>query len=161
MKEITLVRHAKSSWEYEVNDKDRPLQERGINDAYMVANYLKGNFKAPDVVFSSPAIRALHTCIIVTGQLGIAPSKIHIEKRLYDFEGTSVINFIKQLGESYKKVMIFGHNHAFTSISNIFGNKSINNVPTAGVVQLRFDVGEWKLVDKGTTELIIFPKQLK
>jgi phosphohistidine phosphatase len=57
--------------------------------------------------------------------------------------------------------MIFGHNHAFTSISNIFGNKFIDNLPTAGVVVINFDVNDWKKINKGQTELLIYPKQFK
>ncbi|WP_456866312.1 SixA phosphatase family protein [Galbibacter sp. BG1] len=161
MKQLYIVRHGKSSWDYGVDDKDRPLMERGINDAILVSNHLKKEFKAIDAVFSSPANRALHTCLIFMRKLELDVSKVIITEQLYDFGGTSVSNFIKQLDNSYKNVMIFGHNHAFTSISNIFGNKSIDNLPTSGVVKLNFDIERWQDVEYGTTELIIFPKQLK
>ena len=41
MKTLYIVRHAKSSWEYEgIKDIDRPLKKRGINDAYLISNVL-------------------------------------------------------------------------------------------------------------------------
>ncbi|MCM5663037.1 SixA phosphatase family protein [Galbibacter mesophilus] len=161
MKSLTLMRHGKSSWDFEVRDKDRPLQERGVNDAILVAQTVKVNLTTPDIIFSSPAARALHTCMIFVRESKLDLSKVKITEELYDFDGDSVITFLKSLDERYKNVMIFGHNHAFTSISNIFGNKSIDNLPTAGLVTLHFDVEKWSDIKQGTTEKIIFPKQLK
>ena len=42
MKTLYIVRHAKSSWEYDgIKDIDRPLKKRGINDAYLVSTVLE------------------------------------------------------------------------------------------------------------------------
>ncbi|WP_255084614.1 hypothetical protein [Zhouia amylolytica] len=38
---------------------------------------------------------------------------------------------------------------------------NFNNIPTAGLVVLKFDVDSWKDIDKGTTELLIIPKKLR
>ena len=160
-KKLILIRHAKSSWEFNLPDEERPLINKGITDAKLVANYLKEKIKNCDAIFASPAKRALSTCNVFSSILNLRNDKIEIVDDLYDFEGEKVINFIKSLNNEYKNVMIFGHNHAFTSISNIFGNKFIDNVPTAGVVVINFDTNDWKKINKGQTELLIFPKQLK
>ena len=57
--------------------------------------------------------------------------------------------------------MIFGHNHAFTSISNIFGSIFIDNLPTSGLVKINFDTNNWADIKQGQTELILIPKELK
>lgn len=160
-KKLTLVRHAKSSWEFNVSDEKRPLKDKGIIDANRVANKLKENLEKPDAVFCSPANRALSTCNIFLSSLSISNDKLKIVNELYDFDGEKVLHFIKYLDNQYKNVMIFGHNHAFTSISNIFGDKIIDNLPTSGVVVINFDTDDWKKVNKGQTKLMIFPKQLK
>ena len=160
-KKLILIRHAKSSWEFNLPDEERPLINKGITDAKLVANYLKEKISNCDAIFASPAKRALSTCNVFSSILNLRNDKIEIVDDLYDFEGEKVINFIKSLNNEYKNVMIFGHNHAFTSISNIFGNKFIDNVPTAGVVVINFDTNDWKKINKGQTELLIFPKQLK
>lgn len=160
-KNLTLVRHAKSSWEHNVTDSKRPLAKKGINDANLVSKHIKKDFIEPDAVFSSPANRALTTCSIFSSNLNIPDQKIKVFNELYDFNGESVIRFIKSLNNDYNNVMIFGHNHAFTSISNIFGNKFIDNLPTSGVVIIKFDTDKWENIDKGQTELIVFPKLLK
>jgi phosphohistidine phosphatase len=56
--------------------------------------------------------------------------------------------------------MIFGHNHAFTSIVNTFGNSYIENVPTSGLVMLEFNINNWQDLTHGKTALILFPKDL-
>lgn len=162
MKTIILVRHGKSSWEFDVLDRDRPLNSRGKEDAELVAHQLvQKSEKLAVTIFSSPANRALSTCKIFSKILKFPESSIHIIEDLYDFDGRDVINFIKQLPNHYNDVMIFGHNHAFTSISNIFGDHYIDNLPTSGLVKLNIDIDNWNDLKKGTTEFVIFPKQLK
>lgn len=161
MKKLLIIRHGKSSWDYDVNDKDRPLNNRGINDAILVSKHLINKVKDVDFVYSSPAIRALHTCMIFLRNLDLDLSRFLITKNLYDFSGLEVKNFIKSLNNDYKTVMIFGHNHAFTSISNIFGDQYIENLPTSGFVEIHFEVDSWEKVEDGRSKLIVFPKHLK
>ncbi|MCG2461879.1 histidine phosphatase family protein [Flavobacteriaceae bacterium F89] len=161
MKTLILMRHGKSSWDYEVNDRDRPLQERGINDALLVASRFVFERGSIDAVFSSPAIRALHTCTIFLRHLGFPIERLKLSEELYDFSGGNVHQFIKRLDDSMETVMIFGHNNAFTYIANSLGNNSIDNVPTAGLVQISFSINNWSAITQGTTENILFPKHLK
>ncbi len=161
MKNLIIVRHGKSSWEYNVKDKDRPLKERGINDAFLVANVLRKQQLNIDYMFSSPANRALHTSMIFCRELIFPFSKFQISNELYDFSGENVLSFLKSLDNGLNTVVIFGHNYAFTHIANSLGNNYIENVPTSGLVHLQFNIKAWSLITKGVTKQIIFPKQLK
>jgi phosphohistidine phosphatase len=50
MKILYIVRHAKSSWEYDgINDIDRPLKKRGIEDAYLISKVLQKKIETPSV----------------------------------------------------------------------------------------------------------------
>jgi len=161
MKSLVLVRHGKSSWEYDVGDKERPLKKRGKNDAKNVAiEFSKINFE-PDKVFSSPANRALSTCKIIIENLKISNDKLMITEDLYDFGGSSVLNFLKNLDDNYQNVMIFGHNHAFTSVSNLLGTQYIDNLPTSGLVMIDFNIDSWSDLDKGQTRLMLIPSELR
>ncbi len=160
MKEIILVRHGKSSWDYRVSDRDRPLQERGIADAHLMAGAMR-SLPAPDAVFSSPANRALHTCTIILRELPLPLEVLRLTDSLYDFSGGSVAGFVKGLDDGLNRVMLFGHNHAFTHLANAWGNQYIDNVPTTGCVHLRLEAKRWSEVDKGQTLQAIFPKHLK
>ena len=161
MKTLILVRHGKSSWEYSVGDKDRPLLQRGMNDAYLVSDHLNEQELSVNAVFSSPANRALHTSMIFIRQLYFPLSKFRVVNELYDFSGEHVHQFIKELDNQLDTVMIFGHNHAFTFIANSLGNSYIENVPTSGLVHIEFDTDSWSSIEKGVTKQTIFPKQLR
>lgn len=161
MKNLIFVRHGKSSWEYSVNDKDRPLLQRGINDGHLVVDAFKQKDINIDAIFSSPANRAMHTCLIFLRQLNFPYNQFKITNELYDFSGDYVLQFVKNLDDSLETVMIFGHNHAFTHLSNTMGSSYIDNVPTSGLVHLTFKTDSWKHIEKGTTTNTIFPKYLK
>ena len=75
--------------------------------------------------------------------------------------GAKTADFIQSLDNNYQKVLLFGHNYAFTCLVNSLGSIYIDNLPTSGLVLLNFDVHSWKDVKKGTTELMLFPKHLK
>lgn len=161
MKTLVLVRHAKSSWEYDVGDRERPLKKRGKNDAKIVSmEFLKANFQ-PDMVFSSPANRALSTCRIFLENLDISNDKLEVTNELYDFGGSSVLNFLKNIDDNYQNVMIFGHNHAFTSVSNLLGSKYFDNLPTSGLVMIDMDIDSWADLQKGETRLALIPSELR
>lgn len=161
MKELILVRHGKSSWDYDVQDADRPLKERGIRDAHRIAKHVAPRLRDVDAVFSSPANRALHTCMILMREVGIPLEKLRLENELYDFSGNSVRKFVHSMDDQLEKVLLFGHNHALTHLVNDWGNKYVDNVPTTGLTYLTFGVPTWARVSSGKTELMVFPNQLK
>lgn len=161
MKTLILMRHAKSSWDLSVADQDRPLQQLGITDAYLVAkefNVMKLNI---DACYSSPANRALHTAMIALKTLDFPLEKFQVSKELYDFSGHSVMEFVKNLDNKLNTVLIFGHNHAFTEIVNLWGSKAIENLPTAGLVELIFETDNWARTESGKTKTVLMPKQLR
>ncbi|MEE9362187.1 MAG: histidine phosphatase family protein [Cellulophaga sp.] len=161
MKSIILVRHGKSSWEDNVDDKDRTLLLRGITDAHLIASELASLELKIDAVLSSPAIRALHTSAIFLQKLYIPFSGFQIKGELYDFSGEHVANLVKSLEDSLDTVLLFGHNNAFTNIVNAWGDKSVGNVPTAGLVQIDFEVDSWSEITTGNTKRILFPKNFR
>ncbi len=161
MKTVFIVRHAKSSWEYPVDDKDRPLKLRGIQDAHLVASHIADKIEMPEVVYSSVANRALHTCAIFCRTLNYPLEKITIKDGMYDFGGSSLLETIKSCDDSIDRLLVFGHNHAITAIVNTYGDKFFDNVPTSGFVMIQFDTTSWNKLEDGKTVLKVFPKDLK
>lgn len=162
MKTLYIVRHAKSSWDYEgIEDIDRPLKKRGIKDAYLISNVLKKKIACPDVFISSCANRALHTATIFSYSFNYPLANLKISKSLYSFSDGYLIKTVKALDDGFDSAMIFSHDHGISDFVNKFGDKYLNHVATSGVVGIKFDVEHWKNIKSGKTILIEFPKSYK
>lgn len=161
MKTLYLLRHAKSSWKHDLSDNKRPLKKRGIQDAKLVSNYIKDIVAAPQHIYCSNAVRTTTTASFFVEASNLKPQQFTTHSELYDFSGQEVMQFIKQIDDAFDTVMLVGHNHAFTSIANMLGNKSIENVPTCGFVAIQFREDHWSKITNGITTQVVFPKQLK
>lgn len=161
MKTLYMVRHAKSSWKYDVQDHSRPLKERGKKDCKLVTESLRDTIKPPQRIITSDAIRAMETANYFKQVFNIPDKHFISNHNLYDFNGQNVMNLIQNIDNSVKRVMIVGHNHAFTSVANMLGNLYIENVPTCGFVMLQFEVDSWSEVSLGKTVKTLFPRDLK
>ncbi|MGV6846629.1 MAG: SixA phosphatase family protein [Lutibacter sp.] len=162
MKKLFIVRHAKSSWEYEgINDIDRPLKKRGIKDAYLISSILQKQISRPDVFVSSCANRALHTAMIFSYSFNFPLANIKINKSLYSFSDGYLIKTVKALDDSFDSAIIFSHDHGISTFVNKFGNKALNHVPTCGVIGIQFENNHWKNIKSGKTFLVEFPKNYR
>jgi len=161
MKNLILIRHAKSSWVHQVSDFERPLKKRGLEDSKLVSNYVKDKIFKPDLVLSSDAKRARSTAEIFMNNLNFQDIDFQLNNQLYDFSGNDLVQVIKETNDSILNLMIFGHNHAITAFANTFGSKYFDNVPTCGLVHIRFNIESWKDLNQGETMFSVFPKDLK
>lgn len=161
MKNLILIRHAKSSWDAPLTDKDRPLSTRGINDAHLMAGSINNYLPKSFIVWSSTAQRAKNTAQIFAESLSVPQETIIFRDDLYTFEEKNLEKVIKTCDNQFDNLILFGHNGAITNFVNIFGNLPIENVPTAGFVSLSFKTDDWKDISKGITEKVLFPSDLK
>ena len=63
---------------------------------------------------------------------------------------------IRKLDDECKSVMIFGHNPDFTDLVNDFIKTPIDNIPTSGVVTLKFNATNWKDISRKNLEKQMF-----
>lgn len=163
MKTLYLVRHAKSSWDYDsVHDYDRPLKGRGISDAHLISQYLSRQVDAPQELYSSPATRALHTAMIFARNLNHPFSQIKIHEELYLCSEKEMLKFIRGIDNSLNAVMIFCHNPTITNFVNKCIDQRIDNVPTTGVASFHFDISSWQEADfNARLALFDYPKKHK
>lgn len=161
MKNLILIRHAKSSWDSPLKDIDRPLENRGIKDAHLVASNVISFLPKIFLIYSSPAKRAATTAMIFAQNFSFPLDDIIFENQLYTFDENHLENFIRKLSNTNENVIIFGHNEAITNFVNKFGDVLIDNVSTSGFVSIEFDIKHWNALGKGKTTKIIFPKDLK
>ncbi|MFN4028315.1 MAG: SixA phosphatase family protein [Flavobacterium sp.] len=161
MKQLFIIRHAKSSWSTPLNDVDRPLTNRGIHDAHLVSLQVKDELPDSYLVWSSVAKRAAETATIFAQNLLFPTESIQFKKELYTFDDRRLEQIIKSCPDSCHHLIVFGHNEAITNFVNKFGNIFIDNVPTSGFVKLSFNVTRWNDIAKGHTHKTVFPKELK
>ena len=164
MKNIVLIRHAKSSWKNpDWHDKERPLKKRGLTDAQNMAKHFEHIGLKPDIVISSPALRALTTAQIFTKQLCPEHFPVIIDDLLY-FEGVNpIIETIKmQKDESGDTIFVFGHNPDTAGLISTLSGDFIEHFATCAVAKIQFDVYSWREISRGAgnLEFHLFPKMM-
>jgi phosphohistidine phosphatase len=161
MKNLILIRHAKSILETPIQDIDRPLLQRGIMDAHLVSSSILKYIPKTFLLWSSVAKRAADTALIFAQNISFPIENIVYKDDLYTFDENQLEKVIKSCDNLYESVILFGHNEAITNFVNKFGDSFIPNVPTSGFVSIQFGVNHWDKIDKGKTQKIVFPKDLK
>lgn len=161
MKNLIIVRHAKSSWDAPVQDKDRTLSSRGINDAHLVSSHIVQYLPKTFIIWSSTAKRASETALIFTQNMSCPIESIVFKDELYTFESRELERIIKSCDDGYDCVILFGHNEAITDFVNKFGDVFIDNVPTSGFVSINFDTHSWADIRQGRIQKMVFPRDLR
>jgi phosphohistidine phosphatase len=160
MKSLFLIRHAKSSWDLPVADKDRELIDIGIQSIQRIAIESKVILPTSFTIWSSTAKRASQTAQLFCKTLLINTNDINFKESLYTFDEYDLSQTIKNCDNGIQNLIVFGHNGAITDFVNKFGDKLIYNVPTAGLVLLKFEKNSWADIQKGKTIQTIFPKEI-
>ncbi len=158
---LILMRHGKSSWEDNLPDDERLLQKRAYKDIELVASAFKHCMPKNIVFNSSYAERAESTAKHFLKQLEISETQLEIQPALYTFDVTSLKAFLYTVDYSIDTLMLFGHNPAFTNLANTLGDEYFENVPTSGLIMMRFENSSWKDLASGKTILHLFPKNLR
>jgi phosphohistidine phosphatase len=157
MRTLYLSRHAKAEKGFDgISDFDRPLNNRGIIDAANMGKMLKQKNIIPALFISSPAIRALSTAFIFAREMGYPWNRIKIDENIYEASTDELLQVIKGVSDELGSVMLFGHNPAFTDAANALTAGTFDNVPTAGVVCMDFEVQSWREIAPGIGKLRSF-----
>ena len=161
MKTLYLIRHAKSSWSFDLNDHDRPLGKRGRKDVLKMGKHLAELQPKPEVLISSTASRAFYTALHICDQMGIDEGHIRLDKGLYHAGASEILKIVNE-APNCDRLAIFGHNPGFTSAANALANLDFDNIPTCGMVGIHFNVKYWKDVQfgKGMLSFFYFPKEI-
>lgn len=162
MKTLLLVRHAKSSWqEASLSDHDRPLNARGMRDAPRMGEYLARHYPAPEIIFSSTALRATTTAAIIADTFG-ASDRLVTRRQLYTFAARELLAFLRSVDNRYGYIMLAGHNPAITDLVNQLSAADIENVPTCGAAVLTVSYNDWSALDSSgaVLEAFVTPKTI-
>lgn len=156
MKRLFIIRHAKSSWrDSNLTDFDRPLNLRGQNDAPFMGEQLRLKEIRPDLILSSPAIRAKSTAQVIGGKLAYT-EEIVFDRDIYEATLNTLLTVVNNIDNEYETVFLFGHNPGFTHLVEYLSNEIIGNLPTCGVVGIAFDFDDWAMISSNTGNVFLY-----
>jgi len=151
MKKLFFIRHGKAT-HHPMPDEERYLTEKGIKRTRKNAKKLKELGIKPDLILSSPAIRAYQTAEILAEETAYPKENIKKKKTFYFEPDELVLNEILSLPKEKDVVFLVGHNPLWTEMANYFSEEDIWHLRTSGVVGVEFDTDDW-------TEIIDAPKK--
>ncbi len=155
MKTLTIIRHAKSSWEQEdLHDFERPLNERGRRDAPVMATRLKQAAATPELLVSSPALRAITTARVFAEGLGISTDAIQLQARIYEASANTLLQIIRGFDDHHGHIALFGHNPGLSDLVRKLVQRDFRELPTCGMVQISLSAERWRDVSADTGQLL-------
>lgn len=154
MKLLTLIRHAKSDWDDDLYDFDRPLSDKGKEDAPAIGDHIFENLPKPDLVISSPAFRTMETAEIIAEKIGYPKEKISFVDELYLCSISEYIEVLLTQSVKVHHIMIISHNPGTTGFVNLLTDNNIADMPPCGVAHIKLDLYKWEDVEPGTGELV-------
>jgi phosphohistidine phosphatase len=145
VRHLTLVRHAKSDWKNaDLKDIDRPLNRRGLREAPQMAARLAEQGSRPDLMLTSPAVRALETARVFAKALEYPLRRLKTDDRLYLAHASDLLEIVRGVGARVRHLMIFGHNPGLSEFAQALTDDSeLGELPTCSVYRMELDVRSW------------------
>jgi phosphohistidine phosphatase len=172
---LSLVRHAKSSWDdATLPDHERPLAPRGIKAATRMSSYLADEDLVPDLVLSSDSVRTRATCALLFAPLDVPAPPVVTTRDLYLADADAILEVVRREGAAHtqaRHIMVIGHNPGLQLLAlSLPGNAARPDIeqlavkfPTAALAHFIFEAGDWSQIAPGRARLerFIVPKALK
>ncbi|MEI4231721.1 SixA phosphatase family protein [Roseovarius sp. D22-M7] len=161
MRNLILMRHAKSSWAKPgLGDHDRPLNGRGRRAATALGHWLRAQGLAPDQILCSPSSRTQETCERLG--LSLAPE---LHARLYLAEPAEMLGVLRQARGN--RVLMIGHNPGICDFAHALvatppAHDRFADYPTGATLVARFDIDDWSYLapGSGTVQDFVTPHDL-
>ncbi|GAB7188790.1 histidine phosphatase family protein [Kitasatospora sp. Ki12] len=162
---IVLIRHAKAEQpdEFDGDDHERPLAERGRKDAPVLGRWLAGAGLAPDLALVSTALRTRETWELAAAELATKPRTV-FEDRLYEASLGELLGVLNEVSDEVQDVVVVGHNPGVHALADALAGEAEGDLlarmnrsgfPTAAAAVLTFQ-GSWKSVEHGAGRLAAF-----
>ena len=164
MKNILLLRHAKSDWAHSgLSDHDRPLNRRGAQAALAMADHIALQGPFPDFILCSTAARTRQTLAPLLQRLA-PPPPVSFEKGLYLASEDALLSRLKVLEANVTTPLLIGHNDGIWLLANALVGSGARDAlarleikyPTAGLAVLRAPVVHWRDLGVNQCELVSF-----
>jgi phosphohistidine phosphatase len=163
MKTILLMRHGKGDWkDKDTKDRKRPLTKRGRRNAAQMGEFIKERELIPQIILTSPAVRAEETAKIFAESCGFQ-GEIRPVKDFYMAEADEYLKELRRLPDDVERVMVVGHNPGLESLIPLLTDQ-IESLPTSAIAYIVLTINSWKDLNKKTeAELVALwrPKEIE
>lgn len=157
MKSLLLIRHAKSSWDSpSLSDFDRPLNDRGLRDAPMMAQRILSKKISIDCFVSSTARRAFATAAFFARAYGQKEHEIVRIEALYHALPPTFATVVGQCNDAWQTVALFSHNPGITEYVNQLGIARVDNMPTCGIFGVQAKCDSWAAFAEAEKQFWLF-----
>jgi phosphohistidine phosphatase len=162
-KVLLLLRHAKSAWDRDVDDRERQLSGRGKRDAVAVGQLLAARDLVPDVVVCSTAARTRETWDRAVKGGARAPEIRYLDQ-IYAARVTELVRVVRGLPETARTALMVGHAPGVPDLVEFLAARAAGSpawarmdrkFPTAGLAILTFH-GTWAEAGQSRAELTGF-----
>ena len=161
---LTLVRHAKSSWQFAgMDDFHRPLNHRGLADALWMPAQMVKRIDTPQTIYCSAAVRAVQTCQAVSEEYALNPDRVVVDPALYLASAHDILDYLQKNAGKAQHVFVIAHNPGLTDLFNHLAERSIDNLPTFAVAHLQLPINEWSAAYAHCARVqhLMLPKELR
>lgn len=166
MKTLTILRHAKSGWDVQVErDFDRPINARGRRGAELIGQYVKRQAMAVDRIVASPAVRVTETLDLFQPAANLDTIEPVWDRRIYLASAATLIDVLRDTGKDATHLLIAGHNPGLEDLALMLvpeaGGGSLRErveekLPTSALVRLELDIADWQTLDVNMARIVDF-----
>jgi phosphohistidine phosphatase len=163
MPELIVLRHAKSDWGTDAaSDRERPLAKRGVKAATRVGRFLTAVGAVPDLVLSSPAVRA-RTTVELAAEAGGWTAPVEIVDGFYGGVWSDVVDGVLATAGGAGRVLVAGHEPTWSDLVSVLVGGGAVAMPTAAAACILVDGNGWSRLGPGSGELcwLVTPRMLK
>ena len=154
MKQLIVLRHAKTEREHQDGDRARRLTDRGERDAASAAQTIIAAAGMPDMIVSSDATRAIQTAEIAATAMAF-PAEIVSNQSIYLAELDDLILVARSLPDEASTIVLIGHNPGFLDLINWFAGEDgqRERLPTSAFAIVSGAVDSWSELEPGTASV--------
>lgn len=158
MNRLTILRHAKSSWDHTgLQDKQRPLNERGRHDAPLMGRICSKRLPVPDLILVSSAQRTRETAALFLEAWGLHDAEAQVSDYFYLAGREDWVDAVRPLADSAEHLLICGHQPGLGDLAYWLCSDFREEVPTGAVISFTgLEGGLWE--NSGTLDYYDCPR---
>lgn len=151
MRSLTLLRHAKSSWDDDsLDDFHRPLNDRGRRSAAAMGRHLKARGAKFGLILASPAQRVVET-LDGLAEGGWKAKSVKFDPAIYHASTNDLLELVRSTPNDIQRLMLVGHNPVLGLLALQLTEEDVGGLrasvsqkyPTGALAEIELDVERW------------------